>query len=94
VHDYLINGVCVMSTHLDPATVEILCAVQAAAMQELINTEVDEPSPAKEALARAKVARALFDAAVSGERDPERLKAAAIKETPLVVRKRARSPVA
>ena len=68
-----------MSTHLDPATVEILCAVQAAAMQELINAEVGEPSSAKEALARAKVARALFNAAVSGERDPERLKAAAIK---------------
>ena len=68
-----------MSTHLDPATVEILCAAQAAAMQELINAEVGEPSSAKEALARAKVARALFDAAVSGERDPERLKAAAIK---------------
>ena len=65
-----------MSTHLDPATVEILSAVQAAAMRELLNG-VDEP--AKEALARAKVARALFDAAVSGERDPERLKAAAIK---------------
>jgi hypothetical protein len=65
-----------VSTHLDPATVEILCAVQAAAMRELLNG-VDEP--AKEALARAKVARALFDAAVSGERDPERLKAAAIK---------------
>ena len=65
-----------MSTHLDPATVEILCAVQAAAMRELLNG-LDEP--AKEALARAKVARALFDAAVSGERDPERLKAAAIK---------------
>ncbi len=45
-------------------------------MRELLNG-VDEP--AKEALARAKVARALFDAAVSGERDPERLKAAAIK---------------
>jgi hypothetical protein len=93
VHDYRINGVCVMSTHLDPATVEILCAVQAAAMQ-LISAEVAEPSPAKQALARAKVARALFDAAVSGERDPERLKAAAIKEAPLVVRKRARSPIA
>ena len=65
-----------MSTHLDPATVEILCAVQAAAMRELLNG-VDEP--AKEALARAKVARALFDAAVSGERDPDRLKEAAIK---------------
>jgi len=65
-----------VSTHLDPATVEILCAVQAAAMRELLNG-LDEP--AKEALARAKVARALFDAAVSGERDPERLKAAAIK---------------
>ena len=68
-----------MSTHLDPATVEILCAVQAAAMQDLLNAEVAEPSSAKEALARAKVARALFDAAVCGERDPERLKMAAIK---------------
>jgi hypothetical protein len=48
-------------------------------VRELLN-EVDEPSPAKEALARAKVARALFDAALSGERDPERLKAASIKQ--------------
>jgi hypothetical protein len=67
-----------MSTQLDPATVEILWAVQAAAMQDLLDAEVAEPS-AKEALARAKVARALFDAAVCGERDPERLKMAAIK---------------
>jgi hypothetical protein len=79
VHDYRVNGVCVMSTQLDPATVEILWAVQAAAMQDLLNAEVAEPSSAKEALARAKVARALFDAAVCGERDPERLKMAAIK---------------
>ena len=55
VHNHRINGVCVMSTHLDPSTVEILCAVQAAAMQELINAEAAEPSSAKEALARAKV---------------------------------------
>ena len=75
-----------MSTHFDPATVEILWAIQAAAMQDLLNAEVAEPSSAKEALARAKVAlarakvaRALFDAAVCGERDPERLKMAAIK---------------
>jgi hypothetical protein len=68
-----------MSTQLDPATVEILWAVQAAAMQDLLNAEVAEPSSAREALARAKVARALFDAAVCGERDPERLKMAAIK---------------
>ena len=69
-----------MSTHLDPATIEILCGVQAAAVQELLKDEKDKPSSAQEVLARAKVARALFKAAVSGERDPERLKATALKE--------------
>ena len=69
-----------MSTNLDPLTVELLCRVQRAAVQELLVPNSGRPSPAQEALFRAKVARALFHAAASGELDPQRLKSVAIQE--------------
>ncbi len=69
-----------MSTNLDPLTVELLCRVQRAAVQELLLPDGGRPSPAQEALVHGKVARALFHAAASGERDPERLKSVAIQE--------------
>ena len=69
-----------MWTHLDPQTLELLRRVQKAAVRELLMPDVGNPSAPQEALVRAKVARALFHTAVSGERDQERLKSAAILE--------------
>jgi hypothetical protein len=68
-----------MFSHFTPQTVELLTTVQKAAMQEWEATEPDA-TPMLKALTEVSVARALLDAAASGERDPERLKNAARSE--------------
>jgi hypothetical protein len=76
-----------MFSHFTPQTVELLTAVQKAAMQEWEATEPDA-TPMLKALTEVSVARALLDAAASGERDPERLKNAALSESAFVKRSR------
>jgi hypothetical protein len=68
-----------MFSHFTPQTVELLTTVQKAAMQEWQATEPDA-TPMLKALTEVSIARALLDAAASGERDPERLKDAARSE--------------
>ena len=70
-----------------PQTVELLTAVQKAAVQEWEATEPDA-TPLLKAFAEVRFARALPDAAASGERDPERLKNAALSESAFVKRSR------
>ena len=68
-----------MFSHFTPQTVELLSAVQKAALQEWEATEPDV-TPLLKGFAEVSFARALLDAAASGERDPERLKDAARSE--------------
>ena len=68
-----------MFSHFTPQTVELLSAVQKAALQEWEATEPDV-TPLLKGFAEVSFARALLDAAASGERDPERLKNAALSQ--------------
>ena len=70
-------GIGAMFSHFTPETVELLTTVQKAAVQEWEATKTDA-TPMLKALAEVSVARALLDAAASGDRDPERLKNAAL----------------
>jgi hypothetical protein len=78
-----------MFSHFTPQTVELLTTVQKAAMQEWEATEPDA-TPMLKALVEVSFARALLDAAASGERDPERLKNAARSEMPFASSARGR----
>src|SRR4051794_3101995 len=69
-----------MFSHFTPETVELLTAVQKAAMQEW-EAAMPDATPMLKALAEVSVARALLEAAASGERDPERLKKVALTDT-------------
>ena len=68
-----------MFNHFNPETVVILTRAQKAAMKEWEATERSASSMLR-ALAEASVARTILAAAASGERDPERLKQAALSE--------------
>jgi len=68
-----------MFNHFNPETVVILNRAQKAAMKEWEATEPSASSMLR-ALAEASVARAILAAAASGERDPVRLKQAALSE--------------
>ena len=72
-----------MFSHFTPQTVELLTAVQKAALQEWEATEPASTPPLK-AFAEVSFARALLGAAASGERDPERLKNTALWESAFV----------
>jgi hypothetical protein len=78
-----------MFSHFTPQTVELLSAVQKAALQEWEATEPDV-TPLLKGFAEVSFARALLDAAASGERDPGRLKNAALSVSAFV--KHSRSP--
>jgi hypothetical protein len=80
-----------MFSHFAPQTVELLTVVQQAALQEWEATEPDA-TPLLKAFAEVSFARALLNAAASGERDPERLKNAALSESAFVKRSRWPSP--
>jgi hypothetical protein len=66
-------------SHFNPDTVALLTSVQTSALQEWA---VAEPaaSPMLKAVVEVAVARKLLDLASLGERDPERLRKAALSE--------------
>src|SRR5829696_10269596 len=68
-----------MFSHITPDTVALLTSVQTSALQEWAAAE-PAASPMLKAVVEVAVARKLLDLASLGERDPERLRKAALSE--------------
>ena len=68
-----------MFSHFTPDTVALLTSVQTSALQEWAAAE-PAASPMLKAVVEVAVARKLLDLASLGERDPERLRKAALSE--------------
>ncbi|MFL5078336.1 MAG: hypothetical protein ACJ8DU_00135 [Microvirga sp.] len=68
-----------MFSHFTPDTVALLTSVQSSAIQEWAAAE-PAASPMLKAIMEVAVARKLLDLASMGERDPERLRKAAVSE--------------
>jgi hypothetical protein len=68
-----------MFSHFTPDTVALLTSVQTSALQEWAAAE-PAASPMLKAIVEVAVARKLLDLASLGERDPERLRKAALSE--------------
>jgi hypothetical protein len=66
--------------HVSPETTAILTAVHADALQELMAAEGTESLPLYKAIVSTEIARAILDAASTGERDPSKLKQAALSQ--------------
>jgi len=72
-----------MFSHFTPETVALLTSVQDSALEEWAAAE-PAASPALKAIVRVAVARKLLDLASMGERDPERLRKAALSRVPFI----------
>src|SRR5215218_3551756 len=68
-----------MFSHFSPDTVALLTSVQDSALEEWAAAE-PAASPVLKAFVEVAVARKLLDLASMGERDPERLRKAALSE--------------
>jgi len=66
-------------SHFTPDTMALLTSVQTSALQEWAAAE-PAASPMLKAVVEVAVARKLLDVASMGERDPERLRKAALSE--------------
>jgi hypothetical protein len=72
-----------MFSHFTPETVALLTSVQDSALEGWVAAE-PAASPALKAIVGVAVARKLLDLASMGERDPERLRKAAISRLPFI----------
>ena len=72
-----------MFSHFTPETVALLTSVQNSALEEWAAAE-PAASPALKAIVGVAVARKLLDLASMGERDPERLRKAALSRVPFI----------
>jgi hypothetical protein len=72
-----------MFRHFSPETTALLTTVHADALEELIAGEGGEVSPLYKEVLSTEIARAILDAASMGERDPKRLKQAALSQVAL-----------
>jgi len=72
-----------MFSHFTPETVALLTSVQTSALQEWAAAE-PAASPMLKAVVGVAVARKLLDLASMGERDPERLRKAALSRVPFI----------
>ena len=72
-----------MFSHFTPDTVALLTSVQNSALEEWVAAE-PAASPALKAIVEVAVARQLLDLASMGERDPERLRKAALSQVAFI----------
>ena len=72
-----------MFSHFTPETVALLTSVQDSALEGWVAAE-PAASPALKAIVGVAVARKLLDLASMGERDPERLRKAALSRVPFI----------
>src|SRR3954471_14530167 len=72
-----------MFSHFTPETVALLTSVQDSTLEEWAAGE-PAASPALKAIVGVAVARKLLDLASMGERDPERLRKAALSRVPFI----------
>jgi hypothetical protein len=72
-----------MFSHFTPETVALLTSVQDSALEGWVAAE-PAASPALKAIVGVAVARKLLDLASMGERDPERLRKAALSQVAFI----------
>jgi hypothetical protein len=72
-----------MFRHFSPETTALLTTVHADALEELMAAEGGEALSLYAEVVSTEIARAILDAASTGERDPKRLKQAALSQVAL-----------